>query len=158
MGITGSAMKKRKLKREFTEQEKKELPLYPIGIVAELLGTTDQTLRLYEKHGLIKPARRNKNRYYSENDIKWLRCLRDLIHVKKISIEGIKKLLEYAPCWEITDCAEERKEKCSAFIDKSKPCWELNRMICNREPGKICEDCIVYLSKGQKAKFAGQNV
>ncbi len=143
---------KKRLGKELTEQEKMELPLYPIGIVAELLGATDQTLRLYEKHGLIKPARRNKNRYYSENDIKWLRCLRDLIHVKKISIEGIKKLLEYAPCWEITDCPVERREKCSAFIDKSKPCWELNRMICNRESGRICEDCIVYLTRGQKAR------
>ncbi|UCG77968.1 MAG: MerR family transcriptional regulator [Nitrospirota bacterium] len=134
-------------KAEYTDEEKKELPLYPIGIVAELIGTTDQTLRLYEKHGLIKPARRNKNRYYSENDIKWLRCIRALIHQKKISIEGIKKLLEYAPCWEITECSEERKSKCSAFIDKTKPCWELNRMICNKESGKICEDCVVYISK-----------
>ncbi|NOX21252.1 MAG: MerR family transcriptional regulator [Nitrospirae bacterium] len=128
------------------------MPLYPIGVVAELLGTTDQTLRLYEKHGLIKPARRNKNRYYSENDIKWLKCLRELIHVKKISIEGIKKLLEYAPCWEITECSSERREKCSAYIDRSKPCWELNRLICNRESGKICEDCIVYISKKQPLK------
>ena len=135
------------MKKELTEEEKKEMALYPIGIVAELIGTTDQTLRLYEKHGLLKPARRNKNRFYSENDIKWLRCLRELIHTKKISIEGIKKLLEYAPCWEITVCSEERKNKCSAYIDKTKPCWELNRMICNRESGKICEDCVVYISK-----------
>jgi MerR family transcriptional regulator/heat shock protein HspR len=134
-------------KTEFTIEEKKQLPLYPIGIVAELLGTTDQTLRLYEKHGLIKPARKNKNRYYSENDVKWLKCIRELIHTKKISIEGIKKLLEYAPCWEITQCSEERKSQCSASIDKSKPCWELNRMICNKETGKICEDCVVYISK-----------
>ena len=140
------------MKKELTEDEKKEAPLYPIGIVAELIGTTDQTLRLYEKHGLLKPARRNKNRFYSENDIKWLRCLRELIHTKKISIEGIKKLLEYAPCWEITVCSEERKNKCSAYIDKTKPCWELNRMICNRESGKICEDCIVYISKKTKKK------
>jgi MerR family transcriptional regulator/heat shock protein HspR len=143
---------KKKRKTEFTEEEKKGMPLYPIGIVAELIGTTDQTLRLYEKHGLIKPARRNKNRYYSENDIKWLRCIRALIHQRKISIEGIKKLLEYAPCWEITECSEERRSKCSAFIDKTKPCWELNRMICNKESGKICEDCVVYISKQLKVK------
>lgn len=140
------------MKKEFTEEERKNMPLYPIGIVAELIGTTDQTLRLYEKHGLIKPARRNKNRFYSENDIKWLRCLRDLIHNKKISIEGIKKLLDYAPCWEITECSEERREKCSAYIDKTKPCWELNRMICQRESGRICEDCVVFLSKTIKKK------
>lgn len=137
----------RRPRREFTEEEKKGMPLYPIGIVSELLGTTDQTLRLYERHGLIKPARRNKNRFYSENDIKWLRCVRDLIHVKKISIEGIKKLLEYAPCWEITDCPDDRKSKCSALIDRTRPCWELNRMICKRETGKRCEDCVVYLAR-----------
>ncbi len=137
----------KKIKKEMTEKEKASTPLYPIGIVAELIGTTDQTLRLYEKHGLIKPARRNKNRYYSENDIKWLRCLRDLIHNRKISIQGIKKLLDYAPCWEITECSDERRNNCTAYVDKTKPCWELNRLICNRESGKICEDCVVYLSK-----------
>jgi MerR family transcriptional regulator/heat shock protein HspR len=141
-----------KLKKEISEQEKMNRPLYPIGIVAELIGTTDQTLRLYEKHGLIKPARRNKNRFYSENDIKWLRCIRELIHHKKISIQGIKKLLDYAPCWEITECSEERRSKCSAYIDRTKPCWELNRLICNRESGKICEDCVVYLSQKLKSE------
>ena len=143
-------MARKKPLKELTDEEKKGMPLYPIGVVAELLGTTDQTLRLYEKHGLIHPARRNKNRFYSENNIKWLRCLRDLIHIKKISIEGIKKLLEYAPCWEITECPEDRKKRCTALINKAKPCWELNRMICNQEAGKVCEDCVVFLSRSQK--------
>lgn len=131
-------------------KDKKDMALYPIGVVAELIGITDQTLRLYEKHGLLKPARRNKNRFYSENDIKWLACIRDLIHVKKISIEGIKKLLEYAPCWEITACPEEKRTKCTAFIDKTKPCWELNRTICNKEAGKACEDCVVFIANKVK--------
>ncbi len=131
-------------------EDKRDMPLYPIGIVAELVGITAQTLRLYEKHRLIKPSRRNKNRYYSENDIKWLVCIRDLIHIKKISIEGIKKLLEYAPCWELTECDEEKRNKCTAYIDKTKPCWELNRMICNKESGMVCEDCIVYIANKMK--------
>lgn len=147
MGLMG---KKEKLKKELTGEEKKNMPLYSIGVVASIIGITEQTLRLYEKHDLIKPARRKKNRFYSENDIKWLQCMRDLLHNKKISLEGIKKLLNYAPCWEITDCPEERRGKCSAFIDKTKPCWELNRMICNRESGKMCSECIVFLSKSTK--------
>ncbi|MDA8155414.1 MAG: MerR family transcriptional regulator [Actinomycetota bacterium] len=145
-------MKTPKTSQAFQGKQKQDMPLYPIGIVAELVGTTDQTLRLYEKHGLLKPHRRNKNRFYSENDIKWLACIRDLIHVKKISIEGIKRLLNYAPCWEITNCSEERRSTCSAFIDRTKPCWELNRMICNRATGRICEDCVVYLSAKHKEK------
>ena len=140
----------KKIKKEVSEEEKKHLALYPISIVAELVGTTDQTLRIYEKHGFITPTRKNKHRFYSENDMKWLKCLRDLIHVKKISIEGIKKLLDYAPCWELTDCPDERRNRCSAFIDKSKPCWELNSMICNSKEGKICEECIVFMSKKKR--------
>src|SRR5512134_1686266 len=124
----------------------KDAPLYTMGVAAKLVGTTAQTLRLYEKHGLILPARERRNRLYTENDIKWLRCLRELIHTKKISIEGIKKLLDYAPCWELTSCSDDRKDKCSAYIDRTKPCWELNRMICNTQSGRICEDCIVYIS------------
>ena len=123
------------------------MPLYTIGVVSELLGITNQTLRLYEKHGLIKPSRKNKNRFYSENDVKWLSCVRELIHDKKISIEGIKKLLHYAPCWEITDCPENRKSTCLAYKDRLKACWELNQMICSRKPAAGCEDCIVFLQK-----------
>lgn len=145
---------KKEPKQELSKEEKLDMPLYPIGIVAELIGITDQTLRLYEKHGLITPSRRNKNRFYSDNDIRWLRCVRDLIHVKKISIEGIKKLLEYAPCWEITQCSEERKNTCSAYIDRTKPCWELNRMVCNRNSGRICEECVVYMARQLKKAHA----
>jgi MerR family transcriptional regulator/heat shock protein HspR len=136
---------------------KKDLPLYTIGVVAELMGTTNQTLRLYEKHGLVKPARKNKNRFYSDNDIRWLICLRELIHKKKFGIEGIKKLLEYAPCYEITDCHPKRKNECRSYIDRSKPCWELNRMFCNRKPTNGCEKCVVFLSKNKnKAKDDGE--
>lgn len=128
-------------------QGKNEMPLYTIGVVSELLGTTNQTLRLYEKHGLIKPFRKNKNRLYSENDIKWLFCIREIIHKKKISIEGIKKLLDYAPCWEITGCQEKRDSNCLAYKERNKPCWELNQMICSHTSGKGCKDCVVFLQK-----------
>ena len=139
-------MTKKKKKADFFE-EKKEMPLYTIGVVSELLGTTNQTLRLYEKRGLIKPFRKNKNRFYSENDIKWLFCIRELIHKKKISIEGIKKLLNYAPCWEITNCQEKRNDVCLAYQVRNKPCWEFNKMICSRNSDKGCQDCVVFLQK-----------
>jgi MerR family transcriptional regulator/heat shock protein HspR len=61
---------------------------FPIGIVAEMLGVTEQTLRLYEAHGLVKPARRNRERYYCPGDVQWLECLRCLIHQDKVSIEA----------------------------------------------------------------------
>lgn len=123
--------------------------LYTIGVAAELIGTTDQTLRLYEKHGLIKPDRRGKNRFFSNNDIKWMRCIRDLIHTEKISIEGIKRLLDYAPCWEIRRCPTNIKNSCSAFKEPNKPCWEITKGSCS-ENSKDCDHCIVYLSRTRK--------
>ena len=134
------------------QNEKNDMPLYPISIAAELVGATDQTLRLYEKHGLILPSRRNKNRYYSENDIKWLKCIRELIHKRKISIEGVKKLLEYAPCWEIRECREDKREGCSAYKGNTKPCWELAKSACSN--GLECDSCVVYLAetKGKPVK------
>jgi len=125
----------------------KDAPLYTMGVAAKLVGTTAQTLRLYEKHGLILPARQRRNRLFTENDIKWLRCLRELIHARKISIEGIKKLLDYAPCWEIKNCPDARRNVCTAFTDKEKPCWETTK--CRKESD--CTACVVFL-KSQKNK------
>ena len=133
---------------DLNDEGKKGKPLYSIGIAAELVGTTDQTLRLYEKHGLVKPARRNKNRYYSDNDIKWLVCVRGLIHNQKISIEGVKRLLDYAPCWEIKGCTGERREDCTAYMDRSRKCWEMVRESCKN--GIDCDSCVVYLNRLNK--------
>ena len=145
-------MKKKRQIQAHTKENKQDKPLYPISIVAELLGISKQTLRVYEKDGLVNPARRNSHRYYSENDIQWIHCMRDLIHNKKISIEGIKRLFDYAPCWELSKCSKDIQEKCSAYIDKTKPCWKLNRMRCKSESGKICGECFIYLSASMKKK------
>lgn len=114
-------------------------PLYPIRIVSELIGTSEQTLRLYEKHGLIVPSRRNTHRYYSDNDIQWLLCLRELIHDKKISIEGIKKLLSYAQCCDINKCSSDRRQRCTVYRSKVED-GELSKIACNRETCKVCNN------------------
>lgn len=90
----------------------------PIGPVAARLGVTEQTLRLYEVHGLVKPARRGRDRAYRPGDIQWLDCLRRLIHVEKVSIEGVKRLLRFAPCWEIaSDGTRHVCPRCPVFRD-----------------------------------------
>lgn len=78
-----------------------DLPVYPIGVVAELFGVSGQTLRLYESKGLLSPARRKGERYYSTCDVRWLECLRDLIHEAKVSVEGVRHLLHFAACWQV---------------------------------------------------------
>lgn len=93
---------------------------FPIGVVADLLGVTEQTLRLYESQGLVKPARRNRERYYCAGDVQWLECLRLLIHTEKVSIEGVKRLLRFAPCWEIIGLPQGLQcSTCPVFWERS---------------------------------------
>jgi MerR family transcriptional regulator/heat shock protein HspR len=99
--------------------ENPEAPLYPIGVVAELLKVTDQTLRVYEKCGLITPARRNKDRYYSANDIVWLTCLRRFLKKEGLNLKGIQKLVQYAHCSEISPC--ESCSLCTAHTTRCTP-------------------------------------
>jgi MerR family transcriptional regulator/heat shock protein HspR len=92
------------------------MPLYSIGVVAELLNVTDQTLRVYEKNGIIKPSRRNRDRYYSANDIVWLKCIRRFMKVEGINLKGIGKLMKFVPCFDISpcnDCCE-----CTAYLKR----------------------------------------
>ena len=96
-------------------------PLAPIGVVADLLGVTGQTLRLYERHGLIRPARRKGERLYSAYDLHWLECLRHLIHGAKVSIEGVRRLLHFAPCWEICNVnGDWHCRACPVFRDRRR--------------------------------------
>jgi len=98
-----------------------ETPIYPIGVAAKLLDVHPRTLRIYEDEGLIAPAHKGQRRMFSENDITWIGCLRKMIHEQGISIAGIKKLLELAPCWEISDCPVEICEGCGAGVDRAAP-------------------------------------
>ncbi len=98
-----------------------DVPVYPIGVAARLLNVHPRTLRIYEAEGLINPAHVGTRRLFSDNDIKWIGCLRSLIHDEGISIPGLKKLLDLAPCWEISDCPAEVCEPCQAKVDRAVP-------------------------------------
>ncbi|GEM_PF-6816052 len=92
-----------------------EKPMFPIGTVATLLEVHPRTLRIYESEGLIHPWRKGGRRYYSLNDIQWLKCLRHMIHDQGISIAGIKKLMQYTSCWNIVECPMEKRKGCTAY-------------------------------------------
>jgi MerR family transcriptional regulator/heat shock protein HspR len=96
-----------------------ETPLFPIGVVSELLQVTDQTLRVYEKSGIIKPSRRNKDRYYSANDIVWLKCVRRFLKEDGLNLKGIEKLMQFVPCYEISPC--EDCVNCTAHLKRCVP-------------------------------------
>ena len=124
-------------------------PLYPIGVVAELIGIHPRTLRSYEQQGLVNPSRRSGKRFYSDNELQWLKCLRKLLNDDGLNIAGVKKLLTVAPCWSIRGCPEENRKSCPAVLDIPLPCWELNHRSCCT--GESCFQCEVYARKMDQA-------
>ena len=108
-------------KKPAAEPIKSDVPIYPISVAAKLLDVHPRTLRIYEDAGLIKPERKGNRRLYSANDITWIGCLRKMIHTDGISIPGIKKLLRYATCYEISECPETVQCNCDAVVDKAIP-------------------------------------
>ena len=108
-------------KRTEIKAIRSNVPIYPIGVAARLLNVHPRTLRIYEQEGLVKPTIIGTRRMYSADDIQWITCLRTFIHEEGISIPGLKKLLDYVPCWEVADCPANIHERCSARVDWTRP-------------------------------------
>ena len=68
--------------------------LFVISVAAELAGVHPQTLRIYERKGLVDPARTGGNsRRYSEEDIERLRRIQDLTN-DGLNLAGVKRVME----------------------------------------------------------------
>ena len=68
---------------------------YMISAVAEMYGIHPQTLRLYEREGLLKPSRTEGNtRLYTDDDIKRLEFILNLARDLGVNISGIAIILQ----------------------------------------------------------------
>ncbi len=70
-------------------------PVYVISVAAELSGMHPQTLRMYERKGLVCPSRTSGNtRRYSEQDIELLREIQRLTQEEGINLAGVAQLMD----------------------------------------------------------------
>ena len=68
--------------------------MYIISVAAELAGVHAQTLRIYERKGLIEPARtQGGSRRYTDRDIELLRRIQELTN-EGVGLPGVRKILE----------------------------------------------------------------
>jgi MerR family transcriptional regulator/heat shock protein HspR len=68
-------------------------PLFMISIAAELAGMHPQTLRVYERRGLVRPQRSAKNtRRYSRRDVERLRRIQALTDLG-LNLAGVERVL-----------------------------------------------------------------
>ena len=69
-------------------------PRYVISIAARMLGVHAQTLRYYERAGMIEPSRsRGNRRLYSMEDIERLRRIKTLIDDLGVNLAGVEVII-----------------------------------------------------------------
>src|SRR5207237_9155424 len=70
-------------------------PLYMIGVVAEMLKVHPQTLRFYEKKGLVRPSRtEGQTRMYSAEDVEDIARLLRLTRDLRVNLAGAEIILK----------------------------------------------------------------
>lgn len=74
------------------DQIRRNMPLFPIGIVMELTQLSARQIRYYEQHGLIQPVRsKGRHRIFSFRDIDVLLEIKTLLE-QGVNLSGIKKV------------------------------------------------------------------
>ena len=69
-------------------------PVYLIGVVADMLKIHPQTLRLYERKGLIRPSRTvGRTRMYSDEDVEEIRRILRLTRDLGVNLAGVEIIL-----------------------------------------------------------------
>lgn len=71
----------------------KDRPLYMISVVSEMLHVHPQTLRIYEKEGLVSPSRAGGQRLYSEADVERLATILSLTRELGVNRAGVDIIL-----------------------------------------------------------------
>jgi MerR family transcriptional regulator, heat shock protein HspR len=128
-------------------------PTFPIGTVAEKLGVSVETIRLYERKGLILSIKTDGNqRLFLPSDIDRIQCIRTAINEHKISIEGIRRIQSLVPCWEHIQCPAGQREKCPAYHRPNAGCWTYKHKQ-NNCADRNCRDCNVYQLSGDCEKI-----
>jgi MerR family transcriptional regulator/heat shock protein HspR len=98
------------------ERIDQDKPLYVISVAAELVDMHPQTLRLYERKGLIEPSRSaGKTRLYSQRNIEQLREIRRLTQELGVNLAGVEEIIRLR---QRLDSMQERMEERIGSIQK----------------------------------------
>lgn len=94
-GISEAVTPRRTYRREaYAGVSDEEQPRYVISVAAQVLGVHPQTLRLYEREGLVEPGRTGgKIRLYSEHDLDRVRRIMRLTNELGVNLAGAEAIL-----------------------------------------------------------------
>ena len=123
-------------------------PVFPIGIVAEILDVHPETIRQWEKAEIIEsPQRRSGKRFYSDEDLKRLKFVRKLM-LEGLNLPAIRHYLQLYPCWKMHECPGCMRQTHSAGC--AKPCWKEEGTYCLVSSDEdLCDGCRLYTDTGE---------
>src|SRR5665213_203636 len=108
--------------------KRKSKGAYMISSVAEMYGIHPQTLRLYEREGLLKPSRTEGNtRLYTEEDLERLEFILNLARDLGVNIAGIAIVLQ------MRERMEEMNRQMQGFVDYVRT--EMLTRMQQQQPG-----------------------
>jgi MerR family transcriptional regulator/heat shock protein HspR len=97
--------------------DENERALYIISVAAELAGVHPQTLRIYERKGLIEPQRtEGRSRRYSDRDIQLLQHIQELTN-EGVGLAGVKRILDLEAALEE---AEDEIERLRELVKRAR--------------------------------------
>jgi MerR family transcriptional regulator/heat shock protein HspR len=90
-------------------------PVFRISVAARLCGVHPQTLRQYERMGLISPAREGeKNRLYSEADVERVRQIQRLTRDMGVNLAGVEIILKLLD--QLEEVRQDMEEQMNEFV------------------------------------------
>src|SRR3954451_1844304 len=94
--------------------------VFVISVAAELAGVHPQTLRIYERKGLLDPARTGGgSRRYSDDDIEQLRRIQQLTN-DGLNLAGVKRVLDLeAQLAQVQAELDATREQARAAVDRT---------------------------------------
>ena len=94
--------------------------VYTIAVASRLSGMHPQTLRTYERAGLLTPARQQGNqRLYSDADLERLKRIRYLVETRGVNVAGVELALSMADRLDELDMDSTQKEIRTAIDEAS---------------------------------------
>jgi MerR family transcriptional regulator, heat shock protein HspR len=105
---------------EFEQLSEEEAPYYVISVAARMVGVHAQTLRYYERMGVLKPSRsRGRIRLYSMVEINRLRQVHGLIDDLGVNLAGVEVILRMSQrIQELNDEMESLRQELQQIRDR----------------------------------------
>jgi MerR family transcriptional regulator/heat shock protein HspR len=120
---------------------------YSISVVSEMFGVHQQTIRLYEKEGLISPSRSSGNtRKFTEEDVGQLEEVIYLTHKLGVNLAGVSIILK------LKKKVKKMQDEMNALFDKAKANLDQESLSLKEDSQKKMQQLVQMKKNGTESR------